>query len=556
MKTTFLYKKRFFLSVIFLSIAVFTLSFYKLGSLPNGFYVDEAVSGYNSYSLLKTGRDEYGKTWPIALRFFGSYTPPLYAYVSIIPIQLFGLTEFSTRFIGALSGVFSVFISYLFIRELKLLSGYKLLFGLMLFALSPWVVFYSRVGYEVYFATLLFMTGEYFCLKSLTRAHYLFTAFLFLLLSTYAAHPQKYLILIWIPCFLLVFRSQLQFKKNKKILFASLLLVLIMSTPYMYLLSTQAFLTKNSLFYTTEIMNRAHASSLPLVISIPLSAAYEFFARYVVYLSPKSLFFMGDPDLQRSIPELSVFYTWMIVPYLVGIFALFKRVTDVKYKFMLLLVTISPIPAALTHDPFSTQRALSVFFSLFLVVILGVSQIFDRKVKLLSALMILFGLVYSPLMLWRSYFVLFSVERAQVWGYGYKQLIQQITSNENTVYVIDQTRMKPVYIEYAFYAQYSPEKMQQLYSQEFVSNYYNEVTFTTPAKIENVEFRPIVWREDICKPQILVGDYLTFSETTIKEHFLSHVFTILSPKNEVLFVGYKTHPELKCQNTELTETNK
>ena len=47
------------------SIAVITfigawLRFAELDSVPPGFYIDEASFGYNAYSILKTGRDEYG----------------------------------------------------------------------------------------------------------------------------------------------------------------------------------------------------------------------------------------------------------------------------------------------------------------------------------------------------------------------------------------------------------------------------------------------------------------------------------------------------------------
>ena len=40
------------------------LRFYKLETVPSGFYVDEAAIGYNSYSILETGADEYGKFFP------------------------------------------------------------------------------------------------------------------------------------------------------------------------------------------------------------------------------------------------------------------------------------------------------------------------------------------------------------------------------------------------------------------------------------------------------------------------------------------------------------
>src|SRR3990167_9986113 len=98
---TKIFQKEFILLAAILLIGGF-LRFYKLGSIPSGLYVDEAVTGYNSYSILETGKDEYGKSLPIAFRFFGSYSPPLYTYLTSAIIHFRGLDIFAVRFVSAL----------------------------------------------------------------------------------------------------------------------------------------------------------------------------------------------------------------------------------------------------------------------------------------------------------------------------------------------------------------------------------------------------------------------------------------------------------------------
>src|SRR5680860_1092308 len=72
------------------------LRFYQLGNIPAGLLNDEANKGYDAYSLLITGRDQWGSFMPLtSLRGFGDYPPPLYHYFSMIPIFIFGLSEFS-----------------------------------------------------------------------------------------------------------------------------------------------------------------------------------------------------------------------------------------------------------------------------------------------------------------------------------------------------------------------------------------------------------------------------------------------------------------------------
>jgi predicted membrane-bound mannosyltransferase len=71
---------------------------YDLGDLPPGFFCDEAALGYNSYSILKTGRDENRELLPLYVWSFGvSYKNPIFIYASMVPITLFGLSEFSVR---------------------------------------------------------------------------------------------------------------------------------------------------------------------------------------------------------------------------------------------------------------------------------------------------------------------------------------------------------------------------------------------------------------------------------------------------------------------------
>ncbi|MBM3208997.1 4-amino-4-deoxy-L-arabinose transferase, partial [Candidatus Shapirobacteria bacterium] len=56
--------KKYWLLIIIVSLA-FILRVYKLGEYPVGITWDEPALGYNAYSILKTGRDEYGKLLPI-----------------------------------------------------------------------------------------------------------------------------------------------------------------------------------------------------------------------------------------------------------------------------------------------------------------------------------------------------------------------------------------------------------------------------------------------------------------------------------------------------------
>src|SRR3989338_8839028 len=105
------------LSVSVLLIFCAFLFFWRLDKVPPGFYIDESLHSYNALSILETGKDEYGKGFPVLFRFFGSYNEPLYVYLTTISIWLFGETIFAARLISALAWVLSTTLIYFFILK-------------------------------------------------------------------------------------------------------------------------------------------------------------------------------------------------------------------------------------------------------------------------------------------------------------------------------------------------------------------------------------------------------------------------------------------------------
>ena len=84
-------KVRFLLALIF--FLGFLVRIWQIDKTPPGLNRDEASIGYTAYSLLKTGKDEYGKTWPLSFKSFGDWKLPLYIYGDILPISFLDLHE-------------------------------------------------------------------------------------------------------------------------------------------------------------------------------------------------------------------------------------------------------------------------------------------------------------------------------------------------------------------------------------------------------------------------------------------------------------------------------
>src|SRR3990167_2080459 len=98
------------LLVIIIIAAILRL--WNLGGNPPHLTPDEAALGYNAYSILKTGKDEYGQILPVIFKSFGDYKPGLYVYLTVPFVAIFGLTEFAVRLPSALFCILSVFLIF------------------------------------------------------------------------------------------------------------------------------------------------------------------------------------------------------------------------------------------------------------------------------------------------------------------------------------------------------------------------------------------------------------------------------------------------------------
>src|SRR3990167_4478936 len=111
--------KRFeLIGLILIVVVAGWLRFCRLGSVPPSLDWDEVSQAYNAESLLQTGRDEFGHSWPLSIQSFNDYKPPVYTYLLIPVLKVFGKTEFAIRFPSALAGTLTVLVTYFLVQEL------------------------------------------------------------------------------------------------------------------------------------------------------------------------------------------------------------------------------------------------------------------------------------------------------------------------------------------------------------------------------------------------------------------------------------------------------
>lgn len=168
------------------------LRFTHLTTVPPSLSHDEVAIAYNAYSILKTGKDEYGKPFPILFRSFDDYKLPGMVYATIPAVALFGRTELAARLPSAIFGVLAIIVMYGIAVEL--LGKKMALFPTLMFSLQPWHINFSRQLFESNGAVFWFMLGTYFLLRSRHNYKNIFWTGIFYVTSLYFYYSVRLVI--------------------------------------------------------------------------------------------------------------------------------------------------------------------------------------------------------------------------------------------------------------------------------------------------------------------------------------------------------------------------
>jgi 4-amino-4-deoxy-L-arabinose transferase-like glycosyltransferase len=461
-----------------------------LGEIPSGFFRDEAAIGYNAFSIWKTGTDEFGMRFPLVFRSFEVFFLPLYIYISAPIVGLLGMTEFSTRLLSSLSGITAVYFVYLIA---KVIWNEKTgVFAAFFLAISPWHIFYSRGTFEGNLGLTLFAAGFYFWLRFLHKfkvGHFLFSGCMFAL-STYCYQAER----VVVPLFA-IFALLLNFKDIWRIrtkLILPIFILLILLIPLL------------SLTFKPGGYHRAVGVSIFSQVTTPPGwttgvdpgilinnkiylRIREVSSLYLSYFSPRNLFTLGDYNLQRSVENFSVFYGFMAIGLVCGLWQVIKE-GNAKTKLLILWVLIAPIPAALTGDPFHTYRALLMFVPLTILIGFGFSRLKYPKLVVIISVFALMAFIFN-------YVFTTQVKRAHDWDFGYNQIVEFVNTLPGSTKVVVDDPWTEAYIHFLFFNRVQPGVYQKEVAAlgNVSSYYYSSSDEIRPNRLGSIEFRTVNW---------------------------------------------------------------
>lgn len=527
--------KKEYVALFFILLLAIFFRFWNVQLIPPSASLDEQSIGWNAYSVLKTGGDEYGQFPLISQRGYDDWRRSTYLLLTIPTIGLFGLNPVAERLPSVILSVLTVFSSFwivklLFAKQTKYASITALLVALFL-AISPWHIYISRLGHEsnaclsfLVFGVLFFLLGE-----KKKKFSLLLLSFIFFTLSMISYYSGQ----IFVP--ILLFALVIMYWKtllsitfaNKKTIIITVISLLFFGVIFADVFSPNSLVRFNG---TSTFTPSAHPDLFKQMVELHNDAVKHgnvigsiFYNRrfypiivfaqgYFSHFDPRWLIFNAGTDPFKA-PNMGLLYIWELPFILLGMLVILcSKELDKKSKILIFLwFLLGPLPAAVATQAPHAMRSYNFLPTWQIFTAFGLTYIMYKlkKVQVVGLVLLALLLLYSLTTLYKNYFIEFPMKESQPYQYAMGNAMEFLHENRNKyqdIVVSNKDNLFQSYMFYLFYTKYDPKRYQKMGGT--ISG-----GFAQTHKIDNITFRPINWKSE--KPgTLLIGNPFDFPKGT------------------------------------------
>lgn len=530
--------------LIFILTIAAILRFWNLWIVPPSVSLDEASIGYNAYSVLKTGGDEYGEFPIISQRGYDDWRRSTYLFLTLPFITFFDLNVVSVRLPAVILSVFTVAATYFLVRELfpkankfSIFSArWRIQFSIaeiasLLLAISPWHIYISRLGHEsnaclsfLVFGVLFFLQGDKD--KSIGK---IFLSMIFFTLSMISYYSGQALIPLFVVGLFFLYRKNILsiVLSDKKILIPFLTFLILLIPVVMAIFSPEALIrfqgtstfkpeAHSEMFAKrVELRNKAVESNDivgTILYSRHLFPIQVFIEGYLSHFKPEWLF-TNSSSQPHKVPNLGLLYIWQAPFILIGVVLfVFSRIIDIRAKQLIFLwFFLGPLPAALATQAPHAMRSYNfvLIWQIFAAFGLGYAFYKLQKFKILTLFAFAIFILFSLLTFYKNYFVIFPKEQSSSFQYALSRTMPFVMKHEkeyNKIVFSNQDNLYQSYMFFLFYSKYDPK----LYQKQGGTK---SGGFAETHAFGKFELRPIIWNKEQKNDNILyVGNASDFPE--------------------------------------------
>jgi 4-amino-4-deoxy-L-arabinose transferase-like glycosyltransferase len=442
---------------------------------------DEAAIGYNAYSILKTGKDEHGVSYPFSFKSIGDYKMPAYIYLTTLPVKLFGLNEFSTRFFSAVSGVLAVVCLYFITSIIQIFlklpypTKYWPLLTSFLLAINPWHIHYSRIGFEANLNLTLFLFALLFFLKGLSQSKYFIISSLLIVAMQFTYSSSFIFLPLFIPSLLTLFTKQ-KVKINKSLILS--VFIFIVGSSLAFISVSQVSKAKSTITFfqdptTIDTFNHIRGEwnqKNPFLAKTWYNKYFYLgrtaFQKHLEVFLPGFLVFNKVNHPWHYVPGQGFFYFFDLLFFVIGLSILIYQYRKSKNKkFFLLLILwllLSPAASSITVDAPHATRSLYLIPIFLLFSSFGISVLLT---KIHKKNLLLSGIVFVYLVSFIRFSYLYIYDYPQKYASslysGIKPVIKYLQTNPNSKKIVFKDVDSSPYLYVLFYSQVDPNFVQK-----------------------------------------------------------------------------------------------
>lgn len=442
------------------------LRLFMLADNPPSLNWDETSMGYTAYSLLETGRDEWGEKLPIFFRSYGEWKSAVYIYVLIPFVKLLGLNAWAVRLPSALAGVLSIYLTYLVTR--KIFNEKGALWASLLLSISPWHIMLSRPAFEANFSLMLMLLGIY---NLISYSEKKVTSQLIISSLAFGLAPHTYNSAKIITPFLVVWLIyKLKNKLSIKAIAMYLFILAVFAIPIaLNIVEGRAQHRYSQVGITTD--QTLTSQFYEFRRTFPFGEAnkfvfnkYTFFIvkfadNWLSYFSPNFLLTEGGDHNQHSIPYFGVLYIGEFILLLIG----FTKLSRTKHSLRFLpavIILLGFTPAATTRESHHVLRSILTLPGWQILAGYGASLLPAMNNSLYKFVRYAIGLQATIFVF--LYFAWYPKAFARDWQYGYKEAIEYAASQKNFDKVVMTKWYGEPQVFVAFYTKWDPAEYQKL----------------------------------------------------------------------------------------------
>jgi len=457
--------------LILLGILLLTFVFriFKISSVP--LYGDELTMVTDSYTLLYTGMDQTGESWPLTFS-MGEGRSAGYIYASIPFVALFGPSVWGIRGLSILSSLGILLLVFLLGKKL---FGEKVgLWASFLVAVSPWDLSLGRAGFESHFALFLALWGTYLLLGiEKKKFNLLWTTLVWgLAVNTYPTY--KLILPVFLPAVVWYLGGLKTIFSGKKLI---ILLSGVLSVVIAWITISQTFVggsedrfKKINIFSTNKvaveqnvIFNRTVDSGSKFLAKFFYNKPLEYFKllkdSYLKNFSLEFLVISADGNPRHNMATTGVIYMVELITIILGAKVLWdKRKKRKDLVFLTVWLAVAPLAAIFILDNHGL-RTNFMLPPLILLSSLGIEKLFKFRKSLFTRIIIIFWLIQFIPMMERIYF-LAPNRFARFWSNLAKDVSIKVDARKNNFdYVIVSTRIDNLEYAYPIYNQLNPKEI-------------------------------------------------------------------------------------------------